>query len=184
VEIAQTEHLRCLAARGHGFLRIHPENPYAFAWADGPPFFPMGDTCYGLYDDSHITPVLRREYLDTRRRQRFNFVRMSVGHSESRAAADPAFWAWGGTPAAPDLDRLNPAFFSGLDRLFRDLQASGMNVELILLNFCRGPFTDPHLWTPAREQLWLRYAVVQSAGWQVRRGLQRHRWTARRVDRA
>lgn len=42
------------------------------------------------------------------------------------------FWAWGGTPAQPDLDRFNPAFFRGLDELFRDLQARGMNVELIL----------------------------------------------------
>lgn len=161
VEISQTGRLQCVPASGHGFLRIHPENPYAFAWADGTPFFPMGDTCYGLYDDSHITPALRREYLDTRRRQRFNFVRMSVGHSESRAAADPAFWAWGGTPAAPDLDRLNPVFFRGLDELFRDLQAHGMNVELLLLNFYRRPFTDTKLWTPAREQLWLRHLVAR-----------------------
>jgi len=49
VEIAQTGRLRCAAARGHGFLRIHPEHPYAFAYADGTPFFPMGDTCYGPY---------------------------------------------------------------------------------------------------------------------------------------
>ncbi len=105
VEISQRGRLQCLAARGHGFLRVHPQNPYAFAHADGTPFFPMGDTCYGLYDDSHITPELRREYLDTRRRQRFNFVRMSVGHSESRAEADPAFWAWGGTPR-PDRSAL------------------------------------------------------------------------------
>jgi hypothetical protein len=121
----------------------------------------MGDTCYGLYDDGHITPELRHEYLNTRRRQRFNFVRMSIGHSEFRAEADPAFWAWGGTPAAPDLDQLNPVFFRGLDALFRELQAHGMNVELLLLNFYRRPFTDTRLWTPPREQLWLRYVVAR-----------------------
>ncbi len=159
--ILQEGRLRCTKPRGHGFIRIHPQNPYAFAYADGSPFFPMGDTCYGLYDDSSITPALRREYLETRRRQRFNFVRMSVGHSEARAAADPAFWAWGGTPAKPDLDRLNPVFFRGLDELFRDLQARGMNIELILLNFYRRPFTDIHLWTPAREKLWLRYLLAR-----------------------
>ncbi|MBI4324639.1 MAG: DUF4038 domain-containing protein [Chloroflexi bacterium] len=155
--------LRCVAPKGHGFIRLHPRNPYAFAHADGTPFFPMGDTCYGLYDDSHITPALRREYLETRRRQRFNFVRMSVGHSEARAAADPAFWAWGGTPDRPDLDRLNPVFFRGLDELFRDLQARGMNVELLVLNFYRRPFTDTKLWTEARERLWLRYVVARYA---------------------
>jgi hypothetical protein len=88
---------------------------------------------------------------------------MSVGHSEYRAAADPAYWAWGGTPGKPDLDRLNPVFFRGLDELFRDLSARGMNVELILLNFYRKPFTDPSLWTPARERLWLRYIIARYA---------------------
>jgi hypothetical protein len=163
VEISQSGQLHCLAARGHGFIRIHLHHPYAFAHDDGTPFFPMGDTCYGLYDDSPITPALRREYLETRRAQHFNFVRMSIGHSEARAAKDPAFWAWGGTPAKPDLDRFNPAFFQGLDDLFRDLQTRGMNVELLLLNFYRRPFTDTSLWTPARERLWLRYVLARYA---------------------
>ena len=163
VELHQRGRLRCTAPRGHGFIRVHPDNPYAFAYADGTPFFPMGDTCYGLYDDSPITPELRREYLETRRRQHFNFVRMSIGHSHSRAQADPAFWAWGGTPRQPDLDRLNPAFFRGFDDVLRQMQQCGMNAELLLLNFYRLPFTDTQLWTPARERQWLRYVVARYA---------------------
>jgi hypothetical protein len=54
---------------------------------------------------------------------------------------------------------LNPAFFQAFDTLIRQLRASGMNVELILLNFYRMPFTDTSAWTPAREHLWLRYLV-------------------------
>ena len=159
----RTGSLTCAASAHRGFIRIHPDNPYAFAYTDGTAFFPMGDTCYGLFDDSHITPALRREYLETRRRQRFNFVRMTMGHSEARAAKDPAFWAWGGTPAKPDLDRFNPTFFRGLDELFRDLQARGMNVELILFNFYRRPFTDTKLWTPVHERAWLRYVLARYA---------------------
>jgi hypothetical protein len=164
VEILQRGKLRCTKARGHGgrgFIGIHPKNPYAFAYADGSPFFPMGDTCYGLFDDSPITPELRAEYLKTRRAQRFNFVRMTVGHSEARAASDSTYWAWGGTPQKPDLDRLNPAFFRAFDDLIRQLRASGMNVELIVLNFYRRPFTDTILWTPACERLWLRYLIAR-----------------------
>jgi hypothetical protein len=162
VEILGRGRLRCTAARAHGPIRIHPQNPYAFAHADGTPFFPMGDTCYGLLDDSPITPELRDRYVKTRREQGFNFVRMTVGHSESRAAADPGtYWAWGGTPAKPDLDRLNPAFFANLDALFGQLRAAGMNVELILLNFYRKPFTDVRGWTPERERLWLRYLAAR-----------------------
>lgn len=166
VEILQRGKLQCAEARGHGFIRAHPENPYAFAHADGTPFFPMGDTCYGLLDDSPITPELRDEYLRTRRAQRFNFVRMTVGHSEARAATNAAFWAWGGTAQKPDLDRFNPEFFRHLDELFHDLKTRGMNVELILLNFYRRPFTDTNLWTPARERFWLRYVLARYAAFE------------------
>lgn len=161
VEIHQSGKLQCTQARGHGGLRIHPANPYAFAYADVTPFFPMGDTCYGLFDDSPITPALRAEYLKTRRAQHFNFVRMTVGHSEKQAATNPAYWDWGGTAQKPDLDRFNPEFFRAFDDLMRQLHASGMHVELILLNFYRRPFTDTAAWTPAREQRWLRYLLAR-----------------------
>ena len=46
VEIAERR-LRCAAPVA--WVHSHPpENPYAFAYADGTPFFPMGDTCYGF----------------------------------------------------------------------------------------------------------------------------------------
>jgi hypothetical protein len=162
VAITQDGRLKCTAARGRGFIRIHPENPYAFAYSDGTAFFPMGDTCYGLFDDSPITPELRRKYLQTRRSQRFNFVRLSIGHSKARAAADPAnYWAWGGTPDKPDLDRFNHVFFRGFDSLVREMQSRGMNIELLLFNYYRPPFTDTTLWNPERERLWLRHVLAR-----------------------
>jgi hypothetical protein len=88
---------------------------------------------------------------------------MSIGHSHYRAQADPVYWAWGGTPGQPDLDRLNPAFFRSFDGLLRQMQQSGMNAELLLFNFYRLPFTDTKLWTPARERLWLRYVIARYA---------------------
>jgi hypothetical protein len=45
----------------------------------------------------------------------------------------------------------------------QQLSESGMNVELLLLNFYRRPFTDTNAWTPARERLWLRYVVSRYA---------------------
>jgi hypothetical protein len=38
-----------------------------------------------------------------------------------------------------------------------------MNVELLLFNFYRRPFTDTKLWTPEREKLWLRYVLARYA---------------------
>jgi hypothetical protein len=163
VEILRQGTLRCGPPRTQGWLRVHPDNPYAFARADGTAFFPMGDTCYGLFDDSPITADLRAEYLRTRRGQRFNFVRVSVGHSEARAATNGLYWAWGGTPAQPDLDRFNPRFFRAFDDFMTQLRTNAMNVELLLLNFYRRPFTDTKAWTPARERGWLRYLVSRYA---------------------
>ncbi len=161
VEILQTGKLRSTPPRGHGPIGVHSGNPYAFAYADGTPFFPMGDTCYALHDDSTITPELRAEYLKTRRAQKFNFVRMSIGHSEYRAATNNAYWAWGGTAKKPDYDRLNPEFFRSLDHLLLDMNSQGMNAELLMLNFYRRPFTDTNVWTSARERLWLRYVTAR-----------------------
>lgn len=163
VEILQEGKISCTAASRRGFIRIHPQNPFTFATGDGTAFFPMGDTCYGLFDDSPITDQLRAEYLETRRAQHFNFVRISVGHSHDRAQKDPAYWAWGGTAQEPDLDRFNPVFFRNFDKLLLQMRESGMNAELLLLNFYRKPFTDTTLWTPERERRWLRYLLARYA---------------------
>jgi len=163
VELHQQGRLRCTSPRGHGFIRVYPDSPYAFAYADGTPFFPMGDTCYGLYSDSPITPALRTQYLKTRRSQRFNFVRMGVIHSPTHGVSDPNYWPWGGTPGKPDFDRFNPQFFRGLDAVLTEMQAAGMNAELIVLNYYLRPFTDVKAWTPARERQWLRYVTARYA---------------------
>lgn len=159
IEILQRGKINCIGTAGRGFIRIHPLNPTSFATDDGTPFFPMGDTNYGLHDDSPITPKLRSAYLKTRRSQNFNFVRMSVGHSHERAQIDSSYWAWGGTAQKPDLDQLNPVFFQSLDKLLVQMRKCRMNVELLLLNFYRLPFTDTKIWTPARERLWLHYLL-------------------------
>ena len=162
-ECSLSGRLQCTPPRGHGPIRIHPQNPYSFAYADGSPFFPLGDTCYGLYNESTITPELRTEYLMARRRQRFNFVRMHVQHSPTHGKTDNRFWPWGGTPQAPDLDRYNPVFFQGLDAVLRQMHELGMNAELILLNFYFPPMNDPQQWTPQRERSWLRYLLARYA---------------------
>lgn len=188
IEIAASGSMKCIAPHGPGMIHIHPANPYAFARDDGSAFFPMGDTCYGLFDDSPITPALRESYLKTRREQKFNFVRLTIGHSEARAAADPAWWAWGGTPQKPDLDRFNPVFFRNFDALLRQMKAAGMNAELILLNFYRRPFTNTKEWTVERERLWLRYVISRYAAfsnvflWTIANEYETHPDGAYRLD--
>ncbi len=188
VELHEEGRLRCTAPRTSGFIRIHPENPYAFAYASGAPFFPMGDTSYGFYSDTSITPELRDAYLRKRRAQRFNFVRMGVVHSPTHWESDPAYWPWGGTSQAPDLDRLNPRYFAGLDAVLTEMMAAGMNAELIVLNFYQPPFTDPNVWTQERERRWLRYLLARYAGfsnvflWTISNEYETHPNGAYRLD--
>lgn len=165
LEYAKKGKLNCINTPGplQGFIGIHPKYPYAFASSNGSAFFPMGDTSYGLFDDSPVTTELRKAYIDQRRKDGFNFIRMEIGHSHLRAGKDNAYWAWGGTVNEPDMDRFNPAFFKMFDRLLIQMASKGMNVELILLNFYRQPFINSGLWTAKREQQWLSYLLARYA---------------------
>ncbi|MES2826915.1 MAG: DUF5060 domain-containing protein [Bacteroidota bacterium] len=180
--------ISCIKSADKGFIGIHPKNKYAFAYHSGKSFFPMGDTSYGLYDDSPVTPELRAAYLQLRSKQGFNFIRMEVGHSVNRAAADPAYWAWGGSVQHPDLDRFNPRFFKGFDTLLMQMKSKHLNAELILLNFYRIPFTNTAIWTMEREQRWLKYLINRYAAfsniflWTVSNEYETHPDGAYRLD--
>ncbi|MES2808425.1 MAG: DUF5060 domain-containing protein [Bacteroidota bacterium] len=160
----QNGSLACVKGKSNGFISLHPQNKYAFAYQGGKPFFPMGDTSYGLFDDAFITDDIRNAYLDTRRQQGFNFVRLVIGHSMMRARKDNDYWAWGGSAEKPDLDAYNPAFFNKFDAMIAGMKAKRMNAELILLNFYRLPFTTKE-WTPKREENWLRYLTARYAAY-------------------
>jgi hypothetical protein len=187
-EALQRGRLRCTKARGHGFVRVHPRNPYAFAYADDTPFFSMGDTCYGLASDSPITPELRTQYLKTRRAQHFNFVRLHAMPSDKRWQTDPTFWPFGGTPQQPDFDRFNVAYFRRLDAVLKEMAALGMNAELIVLDFYQPPMTDTRVWTPERESRWLRYLLARYAAfnnvllWTIANEYETHPDGAYRLD--
>jgi hypothetical protein len=52
-------------------------------------------------------------------------------------------------------------FFQHLDKVLLEMRDSGMNAELILLNYYRKPFNDTTVWTTEREKLWLRYLLAR-----------------------
>jgi hypothetical protein len=172
VEVYQEGRLRCVApGSGDGGLRepvrVDPHNPYAFAHAGGAPFFGMGDTCYGLVNG--IGDAQRRDYLDTRAAQRFNFVRFfASGYPwEAHATLDERdTWPWGGTPGAPDYDRLNPRFFRRLDRIVAGLASRGMRAEILVFNLylLAKNHGGHNPWgTAARERFWVRSLAARLA---------------------
>lgn len=151
-------HVHCVPPTGHGFVRQHRNNPYAFQYSDGTPFFHLGDTCYplaGLARSSQRLPYLHR-----RRLQGFSHMRFQV--SGSRFGRSPTAWPFGGTPTEPALDRYNPAYFQRLDQLLTDLQAGGLGAEVILLDYYQPPLCTP-AWTPVLEEAFLRYVLARLA---------------------
>ncbi|MBI3969704.1 MAG: DUF5060 domain-containing protein [Chloroflexi bacterium] len=174
--LAARGELRCIPGVGRGFVGQHPDNPYAFADADGTPLFHLGDTCYPL---AALPRAQRLAYLERRRAQGFSHVRFQL--SGGRFRNSPVAWSFGGTPLEPDLHRYNPAYFQRLDGLLSDVRAAGLLVEVILLDYYRyrpdifgagtgsaGPRAgqQPLLtagWTPEREEVFLRYVLARYA---------------------
>lgn len=115
---------------------------------------------------------------------------MEVGHSVAHAKAANQYWAWGGTVQTPDYDRFNPQFFKGLDSLLMQMKEEKLNAELILLNFYRMPFTNPEIWSDAREKRWLTYLINRYAAfsnifmWTVSNEYETHPDGAYRLDKS
>lgn len=156
----QSGSFRCTASSNKGFIRVDPVFRYYFSFSDSSPFFGMGDTCYGMV--TGVGDDQRRHYLDTRSAQKFNFVRFFASgypFAVHPTLASDATWVWGGSPASPDYNRLNPQFFRRLENILAELRARGMFAEVEVFNYYSKPFTDPAIWTTARQNLWGRYIV-------------------------
>jgi hypothetical protein len=157
----------CVASSNKGFIRADPRRKYYFSFSDGSPFFALGDTC--SLTSPTLTEANRKVYLDARAGKPFNFLRtMSVTNVFNAWTGEvqiksPDGWPWGGTPVAPDYDRLNPSYFRRFERILRELQERGIHAEIVVFNYYEKPFKFPALWTPERERLWARYLISRLA---------------------
>jgi hypothetical protein len=162
----KTGSFTCTSSSNKGFVRPDASRKYWFSYADGSPFFGMGDTCYGMV--SGISNAQRTSYLNARSGQKFNFVRFFASgypfktHG-SLAAAD--VWPWGGSASSPDYDRLNPQFFRRLETILGELKSRGMHAEVEVFAYYALPFTNPSTWTAARQNLWGKYVVSRLAAY-------------------
>lgn len=148
----------CIASTDRGFIRPDSERPYWFSYSDGTPFYGVGDTSYGLV--SGLTDEQRTGYFAERAAQNFNFIRFFVTDGfRHRQLLNTHAWAWGGTPSDPDYDQLNPRYFQRLELILRELKSRGMHAEIEVFNYYAPPFTNPRVWTQARQDLWARYVV-------------------------
>lgn len=163
----------------HGPVRV--VDPYHFAYADGTPYHPVGTTCYvwSLQGDE-----LERQTLETLKLAPFNKLRFCVFpkrfiFNQGEPPSYPFPGEVRGTPAIVfslrpnpnpppdfwDFSRFNPAYFQHLEQRVGDLQALGIEADLILFH----PY-DFGAWgfdrmPPEVNDRYLRYIVARLAAY-------------------
>ncbi len=170
----------CVAptANNHGPVQI--SDTLHFRYADGTPYKPLGTTCYAW---THQPELLEQETLATLRVAPFNKVRMCVFpkhylFNENEPARYPfpclsrgsSSWSLEqvitGEPSegwAFDFDHFEPTFFQHLEQRIQDLQAIGIEADLILFHpYDRWGFARMDASTDER---YLRYVVARLAAY-------------------
>jgi hypothetical protein len=144
----------------HGPVRVRYTSH--FGYEDGAPYVPMGTTCYAW---THQGDQLEEQTLATLRTGPFNKIRMCVfPKSYAYNANEPVYYPFERDAAGKnDFSRFHPAFFQHLEKRVRDLQALGIEADLILFHpYDRWGFAD----MPAEvNDRYLRYTVARLAAY-------------------
>ncbi len=146
------------SAGNHGPVQV--ANTYHFAYADGTPYRQIGTTCYVWTHQGH---ELEEQTLATLKTTPFNKLRMCVfpkhytfNHNEP---THYPFDQYGDT--GWDFSRFNPAFFRHLEGRVADLQALGIEADVILFHaYDRWGFSKMG---PDEDDRYLRYIVARLA---------------------
>ena len=118
----------CAPARAgnHGPVRVR--NTTHFSYEDGAPYIPIGTTAYAW---THQGDALEEQTLQTLRSAPFNKMRMCVfPKSYAYNANEPVYYPFENN----DYTRFNPAFFAHLEKRVADLEALGIEADLILFH--------------------------------------------------
>ena len=151
---------------------------YHFAYADGTPYHPVGTTCYVW---NHQGDALEEQTLRTLADAPFTKMRMCVFPKrylyslneppcypfvgEVSGTYDPALVRQRNVPPPDywDFDQFNPAYFRRLERRILDLQALGIEADLILFHpYDHGAWGFDQMPREVNERV-LRYLVARLA---------------------
>ena len=118
-------------AGNHGPVVVQKQ--YHFAYADGTPYFPLGTT---LYNWLNRDLDLEIRTLSTLSRNPFNKVRFLVFPKWMvfNSVEPPRFPYIQMAPGKFDLDRFDPEFFAHYESRIRDLEALGIEADIILFH--------------------------------------------------
>jgi hypothetical protein len=133
-----------------------------FAYTDGAPYIPIGTTCYAW---THQGDRLEEQTLETLRSAPFNKMRMCVfPKSYAYNANEPVYYPFERDAAGKnDFSRFNPEFYRHLEKRVLDLQALGIEADLILFHpYDRWGYNS----MPAEvNDRYLRYTVARLAAY-------------------
>jgi len=144
----------------HGPVRVRYTTH--FGYEDGSRYTPIGTTCYAWI---HQGDRLEEQTLDTLRTAPFNKMRMCVfPKSYQYNSNEPVYYPFERGPTGTnDFTRFNPKFFQHLERRVRDLQALGIEADLILFHpYDRWGFAAM---PPEVNDRYLRYTVARLAAY-------------------
>ncbi|EHQ27456.1 uncharacterized protein DUF4038 [Mucilaginibacter gracilis] len=116
----------------HGMIRV--ADTYHFRYEDGKPYYPFGTTAYAWI---HQGPELEEATLTTLKSSAFNKIRMCIlPKYYTYVTNEPLFYPYekGDGKNRWNFKRFNPAFFRHLEKRIDDLNALGIEADLIIFH--------------------------------------------------
>jgi Domain of unknown function (DUF5060)/Protein of unknown function (DUF4038)/Domain of unknown function (DUF5605) len=150
------------SASNHGPVRV--AHTFHFAYADGTPFKELGTTCYVW---NHQGETMEEQTLKTLATSPFNKIRFCVFPKRyDWNTNEPPLYPFEGTPPRDwDTTRFNPKFFQHLEKRVADLQALGIEADLILFHPYDGGHWGFDRMPAAADDRYLRYVVSRLAAY-------------------
>jgi hypothetical protein len=118
------------SARNHGPVRVRYTSH--FGYEDGTPYVPIGTTAYAW---NHQGDRLEEQTLETLRGAPFNKMRMCVfPKNYDYNKNEPVYYPFPRENGVNDYAHFDPAFFRHLEKRVLDLEALGIEADLILFH--------------------------------------------------
>ncbi len=134
--------VECAAARSGNHGMVEVSNTFHFKYADGKPYYPVGTTAYAW---NHMSKPVQALTLQSLQKASFNKIRMCVFPKDyTLVKEEPPLYPFvangtetgadGNSRKKWDLTRFDPEFFRELEKQIDQLDALGIEADLILFH--------------------------------------------------
>lgn len=152
----------CLPQQKGNHGPVVVRDTFHFAYSDGSPYFPFGTTCYGWV---HQGDKLAEETLNTLSKGYFNKIRMCIFPKDyDWNKNEPLYYPFEGRPLNDwDFTRFNPEFFRNIENRLSQLDALGIEADLIVFHpYDRWGFSKMNRTT---DDLYINYIIARFAAY-------------------